>query len=39
MARECSLRRVDYQSFAYFALAWFRIGMLGSASFQSVRKS
>ena len=28
-----------YLSFAYSALAWMRIGMSGSASFQSVRKS
>src|ERR1019366_227025 len=29
----------DYRSFAYSALACFRMGMSGSASFQSVRKS
>jgi hypothetical protein len=28
-----------YRSFAYSALACFRMGMSGSASFQSVRKS
>ena len=28
----------DYRSFAYSALACFRMGMSGSASFQSVRK-
>jgi hypothetical protein len=31
--------RGDYFSFAYSALASFRMGMSGSASFQSVRKS
>jgi hypothetical protein len=31
--------RKDYFSFAYSALASFRMGMSGSASFQSVRKS
>jgi hypothetical protein len=41
-----SMRRIGsksgailYLSFAYSALARFRIGMSGSASFQSVRKS
>jgi hypothetical protein len=29
----------DYRSFAYSAFACFRMGMSGSASFQSVRKS
>jgi hypothetical protein len=31
--------RGDYFRFAYSALACFRMGMSGSASFQSVRKS
>jgi hypothetical protein len=36
---EASLASGDYCSFAYSALACFRTGMSGSASFQSVRKS
>ena len=33
------VERGNYCSFAYSALACFRMGMSGSASFQSVRKS
>jgi hypothetical protein len=37
--RATTLKRRNYCNFAYSALASFRIGMSGSASFQSVRKS
>ena len=38
---ECKrlIASVDYCNFAYSALACFRMGMSGSASFQSMRKS
>jgi hypothetical protein len=39
MRRSRSWERGDYFNFAYSALASFRMGMSGSASFQSVRKS
>jgi hypothetical protein len=39
VARQVNEFKGGYSSFAYSALASFRMGMSGSASFQSVRKS